>query len=90
VIEVGIVVGSKSDLPVMQKCADILTEMGIESETRVLSAHRAPAQMSEWARTARGRGVKVIIAAAGMAGPPARRGSRLVDPPSDRRAPGVR
>jgi phosphoribosylaminoimidazole carboxylase PurE protein len=67
VIEVGIVVGSKSDLPVMQKCADILTEMGIESETRVLSAHRAPAQMSEWARTARERGLKVIIAAAGMA-----------------------
>lgn len=66
-IEVGIIVGSKSDLAVMQKCADILTEMGIESETKVLSAHRAPAQMSEWASTARDRGVKVIIAAAGMA-----------------------
>jgi len=67
VIEVGIVVGSESDLAVMQKCADILTEMGIESETRVLSAHRAPAQLSEWAGTARDRGVKVIIAGAGMA-----------------------
>jgi 5-(carboxyamino)imidazole ribonucleotide mutase len=67
VIEVGIVVGSESDLPVMQKCADILTEMGIESETKVLSAHRAPAQLSEWAGTARDRGVKVIIAGAGMA-----------------------
>jgi 5-(carboxyamino)imidazole ribonucleotide mutase len=66
-IEVGIVVGSKSDLAVMQKCSEILAEMGIESETRVLSAHRAPAQMSEWARTARDRGVKVIIAGAGMA-----------------------
>ncbi len=66
-IEVGIVVGSESDLAVMQKCADILTEMGIESETRVLSAHRAPAQLSEWAGTARDRGVKVIIAGAGMA-----------------------
>jgi len=66
-VEVGIVVGSKSDLPVMQKCADILAEMGIESETRVLSAHRAPAQLSEWAGTARDRGVKVIIAGAGMA-----------------------
>ncbi len=66
-IEVGIVVGSESDLPVMQKCADILTEMGIESETKVLSAHRAPAQLSEWAGTARDRGVKVIIAGAGMA-----------------------
>jgi len=67
VIEVGIVVGSESDLAVMQKCAGILTEMGIESETRVLSAHRAPAQLSEWAGTARDRGVKVIIAGAGMA-----------------------
>lgn len=66
-IEVGIVVGSESDLAVMQKCAGILTEMGIESETRVLSAHRAPAQLSEWAGTARDRGVKVIIAGAGMA-----------------------
>ncbi len=66
-IEVGIVVGSKSDLPVMEKCAEILTQMGIESETRVLSAHRAPALMSAWARGARERGIKVIIAGAGMA-----------------------
>ena len=66
-IEVGIVVGSKSDLPVMEKCAEILTQMGVESETRVLSAHRAPALMSEWARGARERGIKVIIAGAGMA-----------------------
>jgi 5-(carboxyamino)imidazole ribonucleotide mutase len=66
-VEVGIVVGSKSDLPVMQKCADILQEMGIESELKVLSAHRTPQLMAEWARGARDRGLKVIIAGAGMA-----------------------
>ena len=66
-VEVGIVVGSKSDLPVIQKCADVLQEMGIESEIRVLSAHRTPQLMAEWARGARDRGVKVIIAGAGMA-----------------------
>jgi 5-(carboxyamino)imidazole ribonucleotide mutase len=66
-IEVGIVVGSKSDLPVMQKCADILTEMGVESEIKVLSAHRTPELMAEWARGARDRGIKVIVAGAGMA-----------------------
>lgn len=66
-VEVGIVVGSKSDLPVMQKCADILAEMGIESEIKVLSAHRAPKLMGDWARGARERGIKVIVAAAGMA-----------------------
>ena len=66
-VEVGIVVGSKSDLPVMQKCADILTEMGVESEIKVLSAHRTPELMAEWARGARDRGIKVIVAGAGMA-----------------------
>jgi 5-(carboxyamino)imidazole ribonucleotide mutase len=66
-VEVGIVVGSKSDLAVIQKCADVLQEMGIESEIRVLSAHRTPALMADWARGARERGVKVIIAGAGMA-----------------------
>ena len=66
-VEVGIVVGSKSDLPVMQKCADILDQLGVESELRVLSAHRTPAQLGEWARGARERGLKVIVAGAGMA-----------------------
>jgi 5-(carboxyamino)imidazole ribonucleotide mutase len=66
-VEVGIVVGSKSDLPVIQKCADVLQEMGIESEIRVLSAHRTPGLMADWARGARERGVRVIIAGAGMA-----------------------
>jgi 5-(carboxyamino)imidazole ribonucleotide mutase len=66
-VEVGIVVGSKSDLPVIQKCADTLAEMGVESEIKVLSAHRTPELMAEWARTARERGIKVIVAGAGMA-----------------------
>jgi 5-(carboxyamino)imidazole ribonucleotide mutase len=67
VVEVGVVVGSKSDLPVMQKCVDELAELGIESEIKVLSAHRTPQLVADWARGARDRGVKVIIAGAGMA-----------------------
>ncbi|MFY9615554.1 MAG: AIR carboxylase family protein, partial [Candidatus Dormiibacterota bacterium] len=51
----------------MQKCADTLTDLGVESEIKVLSAHRTPALMAEWARTARDRGLKVIVAGAGMA-----------------------
>ncbi|HEV1997474.1 MAG TPA: 5-(carboxyamino)imidazole ribonucleotide mutase [Candidatus Dormibacteraeota bacterium] len=66
-VEVGIVVGSKSDLPVIQKCADTLTEMGIESEIKVLSAHRTPELTAEWARGLRDRGIKVVVAGAGMA-----------------------
>jgi 5-(carboxyamino)imidazole ribonucleotide mutase len=66
-VEVGIVVGSKSDLPVIQKCADTLAEMGIESEIRVLSAHRTPELTAEWAKGLRDRGFKVVVAGAGMA-----------------------
>ena len=66
-VEVGIVVGSKSDLPVIQKCADTLAEMGIESEIKVLSAHRTPELTAEWARGLRDRGIKVVVAGAGMA-----------------------
>jgi 5-(carboxyamino)imidazole ribonucleotide mutase len=66
-VEVGIVVGSKSDLPVIQKCADTLAEMGIESEVRVLSAHRTPALTAEWASGLRDRGFRVVVAGAGMA-----------------------
>ncbi|MDP9326010.1 MAG: 5-(carboxyamino)imidazole ribonucleotide mutase [Candidatus Dormibacteraeota bacterium] len=51
----------------MQKCADTLADLGVESEIKVLSAHRTPALMAEWARTARDRGLKVIVAGAGMA-----------------------
>ena len=66
-IEVGIVVGSKSDLPVMEKCAEILSDLGVESEVKVLSAHRTPTLLADWARGARDRGIKVIVAGAGMA-----------------------
>ena len=66
-IEVGIVVGSQSDLAVIQKCADTLAEMGIESEIKVLSAHRTPELTAQWAKGLRERGIKVVIAGAGMA-----------------------
>jgi len=59
--------GSKSDLPVMQKAADILEEFGIEFEITVVSAHRTPQRMMTYAEEARSRGLKVIIAGAGGA-----------------------
>lgn len=59
--------GSTSDLPVMQKAADFLDEMQIPFELLALSAHRTPHEVEEFATNAAGRGVKVIIAAAGMA-----------------------
>jgi 5-(carboxyamino)imidazole ribonucleotide mutase len=66
-IQVGIIMGSDSDLPVMQAAADILKEFGIEFELTVVSAHRTPMRMVEYASKARGRGLKVIIAGAGGA-----------------------
>lgn len=65
--KVSIVMGSNSDLPVVQGAIDRLKEFGIEFEARVISAHRTPAQAEEYAKTAKDRGVKVIIAAAGKA-----------------------
>lgn len=59
--------GSTSDLPVMEKCAQILDEFRIPFEINALSAHRTPAEVEKFAREASGRGIKVIIAAAGMA-----------------------
>ena len=64
---IGIIMGSDSDLPVMQPAADILKEFGIDYELTVVSAHRTPLRMVEYAQTARGRGLKVIIAGAGGA-----------------------
>jgi 5-(carboxyamino)imidazole ribonucleotide mutase len=64
---VGIVMGSKSDWPVMQKATDRLTEFGVPFEARVLSAHRSPALAHEYATTAASRGLACIIAAAGGA-----------------------
>jgi phosphoribosylaminoimidazole carboxylase PurE protein len=64
---VGILVGSKSDLPVLEKCTARLDDLGIEYELEVRSAHRTPEDVAEYASTARDRGLKVIICAAGMA-----------------------
>jgi 5-(carboxyamino)imidazole ribonucleotide mutase len=65
--EVGIIMGSDSDLVIMQAAADILKEFEIPFELTVVSAHRTPSRMVEYARTARDRGLKVIIAGAGGA-----------------------
>jgi 5-(carboxyamino)imidazole ribonucleotide mutase len=64
--QVGIVMGSKSDMPVMEKAAAELEERGIRHETRVMSAHREPDTVAEYARNARMRGLRVIIAGAGL------------------------
>lgn len=65
--EVGIIMGSASDLPVMQEAADILKEFGISYEINIVSAHRTPELMFEYAKNAHKRGLKVIIAGAGGA-----------------------
>jgi 5-(carboxyamino)imidazole ribonucleotide mutase len=64
---VGIIVGSKSDLPLMESCVKVLEDFGIEHEVKVCSAHRNPLGVMEWAKSAPGRGIKVVIAAAGGA-----------------------
>lgn len=64
---VSIIMGSMSDLPVMEKAAKFLNEMEIPFEMNALSAHRTPAEVETFAREAEGRGIKVIIAGAGMA-----------------------
>ncbi|HEX8378271.1 MAG TPA: 5-(carboxyamino)imidazole ribonucleotide mutase [Pedobacter sp.] len=66
-MKVGIIMGSKSDLPVMQDAADILKELGVDYEITVVSAHRTPERMFNYAKTASERGLKVIIAGAGGA-----------------------
>ena len=64
---VGIVMGSDSDMPVMAKAAEILDKLGIDYEMNIISAHREPDEFSQYAKTAEERGLKVIIAGAGMA-----------------------
>jgi phosphoribosylaminoimidazole carboxylase PurE protein len=64
---VGVIMGSTSDADVMKGCADILRELGIPYEMKVLSAHRTPDQTREYAVSAAGRGIEVIIAGAGWA-----------------------
>lgn len=64
---VGVVMGSKSDWEIVKHAVTTLEELGVEVETKVLSAHRTPDQLAEWAETAEDRGLRVIIAAAGGA-----------------------
>jgi len=66
-MKVGLVMGSTSDLPVVEKAIAVLKEYGVETEVRVLSAHRCPDEAREFAAAARERGFGVLIAAAGMA-----------------------
>lgn len=65
--QVGIILGSKSDLPLMESCVKVLDDLGLTHEVTVCSAHRNPRGVMEWATSARGRGIRVVIAAAGGA-----------------------
>ena len=64
---VGVIMGSDSDLPTMQGAIDVLTEFGVDHEVRIVSAHRTPDVMVDYARGAAARGIRVIIAGAGGA-----------------------
>jgi 5-(carboxyamino)imidazole ribonucleotide mutase len=64
---VGIAMGSESDLPTMQAAADVLDRFGVPYEMHVLSAHRTPDRMTTWAKSARARGLRVVVAGAGGA-----------------------
>ena len=66
-MKIGIIMGSTSDLEVMSAAFAVLDQFGVEYEKKVISAHRAPALLAEWAGSARGRGIDVIIAGAGGA-----------------------
>ncbi len=65
--QVGIIMGSKSDLPIMQEAAEILTQFGISYEINIVSAHRTPELMFDYAKNAHKRGIQVIVAGAGGA-----------------------
>lgn len=64
---IGIIMGSQSDWPTMKHAADVLTELGIAFESKIVSAHRTPDRLYEYAKTAKDRGLKCIIAGAGGA-----------------------
>lgn len=66
-IDVGIIMGSQSDWKTMKAAADILTELGVTFESRIVSAHRTPDRLYDYAKTAKQRGLKVVIAGAGGA-----------------------
>lgn len=64
---VGIIMGSDSDLPIMKRAAEVLSELGVEFELTIVSAHRTPERMFDYAKSAKERGLKIIIAGAGGA-----------------------
>jgi 5-(carboxyamino)imidazole ribonucleotide mutase len=66
-VDIGIIMGSQSDWPIMKKAAEMLDELGAKYETEIVSAHRTPDKLSDYAKSAVDRGLKVIIAGAGGA-----------------------
>ena len=64
---IGVIMGSRSDWPTMKRAAEVLDELGLAYETKIVSAHRTPARLYDYARAAAGRGLKAIIAGAGGA-----------------------
>ena len=66
-IKIGLIMGSKSDYPIMKECEEILKEFNIEHEVKIVSAHRTPELMFEYAKNAKDRGLSVIVAGAGGA-----------------------
>jgi len=66
-VQIGVLMGSQSDWPTMQRCVETLDRLGIANEARVMSAHRSPDAVAEYARTAPDRGLRAIVAAAGGA-----------------------
>lgn len=66
-MKIGVIMGSKSDLPTMNECVNILKEFGVEHEVKIVSAHRTPNLMFEYAKEAKERGLEVIVAGAGGA-----------------------
>src|SRR5262245_16942005 len=65
--KIGLIMGSLSDWPTMKRAADVLDELGVAYEAKVISAHRTPKRLYEYAETAKARGLKVIVAGAGGA-----------------------
>src|SRR5262249_61682185 len=84
---IGIIMGSLSDWPTMKCAADVLDELGIAYEAKVVSAHRTPKRLYEYAETAKARGLAVIIAGAGGGGAPARPAPRMAHLPGVGGAP---
>src|ERR1700751_468111 len=83
---VGIIMGSQSDWDTMQHSATTLERLGIGYETRIVSAHRTPDRLFDYARTAKSRELRLIIAGAGGAAPPPGQDAGLTLPPGPRRA----